>query len=201
MGGLIEDGTGFNGFLGVDFNNRVLGFNEERTFIDMSAEVGDRYNINTGKINITAANDTPILYIKNNSLFDMVVTSVVLNLGANNGSGDGFFKIEKNVSSATFITNAVPASAKSNMNHGTNKIFNFDTYIGDDTDTWTGGSAVFDGLINSGVGRHVISNSSMVLPKGASMTVIWKPPAGNSDQDVNAAAAIYFKSKDVAGIR
>ena len=60
----ILDGTGTGKEAGVDTNNRLLTNTISEDISNHVTEYGGKYNINTGNITLTTANESAILYFK-----------------------------------------------------------------------------------------------------------------------------------------
>jgi len=86
----IHDGR-TNDTAHVDSNNRLATRSISETLGVHATEVGQKFVINTGDITLTTANKHSVLYIKNNSDSDLVVTTLGYHLGnTTDGVGDCF---------------------------------------------------------------------------------------------------------------
>ena len=62
----ILDGTGKGYEAKVDSDYRLTVSSVSRDLSSESARIGENYNINTGAITLTTANESAVAYIKNN---------------------------------------------------------------------------------------------------------------------------------------
>lgn len=195
----IKDGTGSGNVAKVTSENRVEVAAITQAEKDHGAQLGDKYNINTGDITLTDANKTTILYIKNNEDNDLVINSFVYNLGATaSGTGDVKIEVLRNPTTGDIVTNASAVEAVSNQNFGSSDTLTADVYKGATAD-----AAITDGAVSistrsaANTGRIVISLGALVIPKGSSMAVDYTPPASNTSQIVQVAVACFVKNFDV----
>jgi hypothetical protein len=194
----IEDGGGVNGKIKGDANQRLLVNATTETYADQAAEVGDKYNINTGYVTVTASNECALLHIKNNETDPLVLTALIYSFGSSNGSGTIQVNVFRNPTSGTIVTNANNVSANSNMNFGSNKTLSITAFAGSSTHTTTGGVLSIASLVNNN-SRNVISLGAVVIPKGSSLSVSVKPGDGNTSMNTNIAAAAYLLTDKVNG--
>ena len=202
---ILEDGKGSGKKAGIDNVNRLLTRAVTLEEKDLSASTGDKYNINTGDITLTDATITSVLYIKNNEDRDLVITGLIYNLGnSTGGSGDGVIDVYRNPTAGTIVTDAVAVDVgtgvSANQNFGSNKTLTVDAYKGDTADNnFTDGSVTIYTRLSSAAGRTVIALGAIVLPKGSSIGISYTPPASNTSQTIQIAAACYLRSDDVTG--
>ena len=89
MSNQLRDGSG-KGFLAkVDSDLRLYVNAVQESQSESANEIGDAYNINTGKITLTDAVDTPVLYFKNNEDRDYIIEAIALGLGPSTGGSGG----------------------------------------------------------------------------------------------------------------
>ena len=195
---IIEDGTGSGKWAKVNLNNRLLAQVITESEADHAAEVGDRYNINTGDITLTSANESGVFYIKNNEDDDLIVPSLIFNLGASTGgSGDWLASVYRNPTAGTVVSDASAVSMNANMNFGSNKTLVVDAYKGGEGKTLTDGTLAIESRVSGG--RVIISLGTLAIPKGFSIGVKFTPPTSNTSAIVNCAASCYLKTDDVSG--
>ena len=199
MGFKIQDGTGSSREAKVNQDNRLSTSAVTESEADFATEIGTRFNINTGTINLTDANNTTVLYIKNNEDSPLIITALIYNLGnSTGGSGDLTVEVVRNPTAGDIITNANNVSILQNQNHGTTRTLSVDAYKGATSEALiTDGSTSISTLSSSGTGRIVISLGALDLPKGSSLAVNITPQSGNTSQGVQVAAACYVKNFDI----
>lgn len=195
----IKDGTGSGNVAKVTNEKRLETASITTTDKDHACELGDTYNINTGDITLTDANETTVLYIKNNESNPLVLTALIYNLGASTGgSGDVKINVLRNPTTGDIVTNATAADAVSNQNYGSSKTLTADVYKGATAD-----AVITDGTVSvstrsaSNTGRIVVSLGALVIPQGSSLAVNYTPPASNTSQICQFAAACFVKNFDV----
>jgi hypothetical protein len=203
---IIEDGTGTGKKLKVDNNNDLRTHSKTEPEAHHAAEVGDKFNINTGDVTLTDATATSVLYIKNNEDSDLIVTSLIYNLGASTGgSGDVRIDVYRNPTAGTIIdttpTNVdYGTGVEGNQNFGSNKILSVSAYKGTTADdNFTDGSISVSTRSASITGRLVVDLGAVVIPKGSSLGITYTPPTSNTSQVCQFAAACYLKTPAVSG--
>lgn len=195
----IKDGTGSGKVAKVTDENRLETSSVTQEDKDHAADLGNKYNINTGDITLTDANKTTTLYIKNNESSDLVVSALIYNLGAStSGTGDVKIEVLRNPTTGDIVTNASAAETVSNQNFGSSNTLLADVYKGATAD-----AAITDGDVSistrsaANTGRIFISLGSLVIPKGSSIAIDYTPPASNTSQIVQFAASCFLKTFDL----
>ncbi len=193
MGFEILDGTGTGSKAKVS-SNRLYTDTVERSEIIAASANGDGFNINTGTINLTSANKSAVMYVRNNESKDMVVESFIYLIGnSTGGSGDMFVSVVRNPTAGTIIDNAVVVDYTANRNFGSAKTLQADEYKGVDGDTVTDGSVVISSIVNQSPSRVFISASGITLPTGSSLAIEITPATGNTSLNVQVAIPCYLK--------
>jgi hypothetical protein len=200
----IHDGR-TNDTAHVDANNKLAVAAITDPIQDFAADVGVKYNINTGDVTLTDATATSVLYIKNNEDDPLIITSLIYNLGTStNGTGDAKIDVYRNPTAGTIIDTTptdvdIGPGVTSNQNFGNTRLLAADMYKGttaDDNFTASDGISISTRHA-AGTGRIVIALGAILLPKGASLGVTITPPASNTSQVVQVAAACYLKTQKV----
>jgi hypothetical protein len=189
----IVDGTGTGKKAKVDGNNRISVSavltleNEEATHL------GNSFNINTGVFTLTNDTDTPVLYLKNNETAEVHVTGTAYGFWTSTGGSPTDLQITviRNPTTGTIVTNAVPVAITSNRNYGSAKTLDADIYIGSTGDTMTDGTdhLIFYALSAS----RIVPAIDEIIPKGSSIGIKVKPPAGNTSMQMYAAILLYVE--------
>ena len=199
---LIHDGR-TNDTVHVDVNNRLKTSGVHDHTTDHAAESGAKFNINSGDVTLTDANKTSMLYIKNNEDSDLIITALIYNLGAStNGSGDVLVDVLRNPTAGDIITNATDADVgggvMANYNFGSNKTLTADIYKGQTADgVFTNGTLFLTTRSASNATRMYLVVGAITVPKGSSFGINYTPPAGNTSQIVQFAAATYLRTTEV----
>lgn len=151
---------------------------------------GRGFVISTGIVNLTTANDSDILYVKNNDTRDMIFKRVIYNLGNSaTGSGDWQANLSINPTTGTLISNAV-AAVVANINTGKSDVSPAVTaYKGVEGDTITDGIGLTS--LFAETKRHLLEDVT-VLPANKSIAFSVKPPAGNTGAGCNVVLEISF---------
>ena len=190
----IDSGTGNGKSVKIDDQNRM--YVDAITFNRAEEEVerGNGYNINTGVINLTSANKSAVLYMKNNEDYPLVITALFYMWGTSTGgTGDVLVTMLRNPSAGTIISNAVAAEmAGVNRNFGSNKSLSADIYKGAEGNTFTNGDKIIESLLDQGARRTVLTVGDVVIPKGSSLGIDITPATGNTSLDVEFAFSCFI---------
>lgn len=193
--GTITDGTGkgYQGKIGSD--NRFWTDSITRPQSQSASLSGNSFNINTGVINLTSANKSAVLYVKNNGLNDVVIEGIFYLIGnSTGGSGDMLITVLRNPTAGTIISNASDVELKAvNRNFGSPNIPTIDAYKGAEGNTFTDGDKVIESIFNQSPTRAYIDAGYIILPKGASIGFEITPATGNTSLDVEFALASYLR--------
>jgi len=190
----IEDGSGDSYTAKVDLNKRLHTRSVSLTEHHDSTDLGDSYNINTGVVTLTTANDSAVLYVKNNEEKGLNISAIVVGMGPSTGGSGGIPKITmvRNPTAGTIVSGATAVDISSNRNFGSSNILSADAYKGDGTAmTFTDGT------------EHIISFQTAngrafftvdeILPKTKSIGIKIDPQAGNTSMDVYVALVCYIR--------
>lgn len=191
----IIDGTGRGFRVLVDSSNRLHTQAVTETIVESASEDGRAFNINTGTINLTTANESALLYLKNNGDRDIHISSVGYLLGnSTGGSGDVILKVIKNPTAGTVVSDAIATDILENKNVGSSNIITVDAYKGGEGKTLTDGSNFYYSLIAGAARPYVISTGTVVIPKGGSIGVKVTPQTGNTSMNIQIfLSAIEYK--------
>jgi hypothetical protein len=192
----------------VDTNLRLFtaSIEEEESNHACNSGIEQKYNINTGDITLTDAVKTAVLYIENTGNDDLVITALIYNLG-NTTSGTGDIKLEVLRSNAAMtgdiVTNTndceVGPGVSANQNFGSTNTLTGKFYKGATSEgAISGGTVTISTRSAANTGRILISLGKVTLPKGSSLAVDYTPPASNSSQICQFAAAGYVRTSTVA---
>jgi hypothetical protein len=189
MSSTIISGTGNGGYgakVGTDNRLWVNSISEpEATQANID---GNAYNLNTGKITLTNATDTPVMYFKNNETSDYIIEAIAVGFGTSDGTATEPVEITvvRNPTAGTIISSPTNVDINSNRNFGSfQTLSNSLVYKGATGDTMTDGT---DHLffLQPDFGR-LFATISEVLPKGSAIGVKIKPPTSNTGLDCYVA--------------
>lgn len=153
---------------------------------------GDAYNINTGKITLTNDVETPLFYFKNDTEDDsLVIPRVFLTmLSSAGGTGEVQMCIYSGVSGGDIVS--ATEFFPTNFNFSSSRLPGATLRRGATGDTFTGGQLGPELLFPSDNFRNLTSFESIVLPRGASMLITVKAPAGNTSVVVASGCNAYI---------
>lgn len=189
----IKDATGTPNYTKVDVNNRLHTQAVTQGRADEHCDTADRYNINTGNITLTSANESALIYLKNNEEKDLVIDSTVYILGASTGgSGNVDASIFFNPTAGTIVSNADAVAMNVNMNLGSSKTLNVDVYKGAEGYTLTGGTEALGSLMTPPT-TNIVSVGKFILPNSKSIGVKLTPQPSNTSMVVQIAFLCYLE--------
>jgi hypothetical protein len=190
----IQDGTGFGYRVKVTDGNKLLTQSISETQADHHSEVGRRFNLNTGDIQLTSASASAVFYFKNNEDRDFHVTVVVFNIGTSTGgTGDSVMDIIKNPTTGTIVSNALAIAVNSNFNFGSALDLTASVYKGAEGYTLTDGS-VFTTTRSASNGRIALTLGEIVMPKGSSIGIKYTPQTSNTSQRCQFAISGFLQT-------
>ena len=189
----ILDGKGTGKRAEVDLNNRLQVFSISEGLSLDAAKNGENYNINTGSITLTSANQSAVLYMKNNEDKTFVITDVIVILGASTGgSGDLTVEVIRNPTTGTIISGASDVAVVGNRNFGSSREFVADIYKGAEGNTITNGTD-FSDTTRSAASTVIHFDADVIaMPKGTSIGVNITPQASNTSMAVKIAVVGYL---------
>jgi hypothetical protein len=189
----------------IDSNQHLHTEAVTRAEKDQAALKGWRFNVNTGDITVTNATETSVLYVKNTGDDDLVLDSLIYNLGnTTSGTGDVKIDVVRNPTAGDIITNAndvaVGPGVSANQNFGSTNTMTGLFYKGATGETLLSGG---DGVSVStrsaaNTGRIVIGLGATSLPKGSAIGINYTPPTSNTSQTVQFAIACHVRNPKVA---
>ena len=197
MGLIIESSRNGNK-ADVDVKGRLKTLSISEGYNIEAAELGESFNINTGTVNLTSANESSVAYFKNNEDKDFVIESILVIFGSSTGgSGDHSIEIIKNPTAGTIISNAVAGETVSNRNFGSARSLIADFYKGVEGDTGNSGE-VFGNTTRSSASTSPVEFDAdvIVLPKNAGLSINFTPATGNTSVNVKVAiVGFLFESE------
>ena len=199
MSEIILDGTGSGFTSKVNKNNRFYVDAVQRARTEEASIEGDSYNINTGVINLTSANKSAVLYIKNNEETKrLVITSLFYLIGnSTGGSGDVLITVLRNPTAGTIVSNATTVEMNANRNFSSSRTLVADVYKGAEGSTHTDGDKAIESIFNQAPTRAVLSVGHIILGRGSSLGIDITPATGNTSLDVEFALACHLEDPEV----
>lgn len=192
MGNPIKDGSGTGVLAKVDSNKRLYSDSVERSHSEEASFTGNSYNINTGVVNLTSANKSAVLYMKNTGEDDLVVSSLFYLIGnSTGGSGDVLITVLRNPTAGTIIDGATDVEINVNRNFGSSNTLSGSYYVGSEAETFTNGTKVIESIFNQSATRAALNVGAIILPKGTSLGIEITPATSNTSLDVEFAVAVH----------
>jgi len=189
----IQDGTGKGYLAKVDNENRLFTQSVTTSSQEHASELGLAYNINTGIITLTNATKTPVLYLKNNEDYELVIDTVLYMTGASTGgSGNILVEIVRNPTAGTIISGASAVEMNANRNFGSSRSLSVNAYKGATGSTLTDGTKFIESILATATQRVAVSVGAIIIPKGSSMAIQITPPTGNTSMATEWAISCYL---------
>jgi len=175
----IEDGTGSGRLAKVGVGNRLHTHSLAATTVEVATIEGNVFEVNSALVTLTTANESGILYIKNNEDKDIGIVITHVRLGAStSGVGSGTLFFNYNSTTGTLISVANAATVV-NRNLGDSILLSADAFSGVE------GSTITDGIV---VGLPISESEEhqdvYVLAKSKSLAISYQPPTSNTSQQV-----------------
>ena len=189
----ILDGTGKGYRAQVDSKGRLRTYSVSEGFSIDAAANGENYNINTGAITLTSANESAVLYMKNNEDKDFVIEDIIVILGASTGgTGDLSINLVRNPTLGTIIDNATAVDVIGNRNFGSSRLLVANVYKGAEGYTLTNGDDFADTTRSAASTIVHFDADVIILPKGTSIGVNIDPQASNTSMVIKVAVVGYL---------
>jgi len=189
----VQDGTGKGYLAKVDSDNRLYTKSVVSTEQEHESSNGLAYNINTGIITLTNATKTPVLYLKNNEEFDLIIDTVLYMTGASTGgSGNVLVEIVRNPTAGTIVSGASDVEMNVNRNFGSTRSLSANAYKGATGNTLTDGVKFIESILSTATQRVAVSVGAVIIPKGSSMAIQITPPTGNTSMATEWAISCYL---------
>jgi len=185
----VDDGTG-NGFKAEVNSEHQLETASVDTSITLHrVEEGTGFNINTSTLSTTinftdAVEDTAVLYVKNDDVNDMVITSALISTGQSTGAADNGITVKQvgNFTSASDIIANGTAGIAVNRNSGkSSRSFDGTVTTGGTGRSFT--SAVAGQQVMGDFTTPVRIDLTTIIPVGGEFGVTVDPPALNTAMD------------------
>lgn len=191
----IKSGAGNGKDAYVTTDNQLQVASRMETQEAHETELGNAYNINPGTINLTSANASALLYLKNTGDNPLKITTSITLLGTStNGSGDWQVEVLRNPTAGTLLSGT--AYVPLNKNFGSANTLTGTALYGAEASTVTASDGTIIDSLYSSSGRKTVP-VSLELPKGTSVAVRVTPPTGNTSANVQVALAVFERSVDV----
>jgi len=191
MSDYIQDGTGAGYRAKVDSDNHLHTRSVNESGGTDAAIAGNLFNVNTETINLTSANASSLLYMKNTDTVPWVVNRVFYNAGpSTGGTGDFLAEVVANPTTGTLISGG-SATTPHNLNFGSSQELTGTVLKGAEGSTITDGTVRVSTIIPVSGTRVLISFDSIVLEVGSSIAVRVTPQTSNTSMDIQVGFNLY----------
>ena len=172
----LKDGNGSSRLAVVDSENLLRTRSVTITQQQLSTLKGESYQIGSGVINFTSANESALLFIKNNEDRALGFSAVNITSNAPTGSTEDVF-LAKIYLNGTDLSSGTSKSALNN-NFGSSRLLAADIKAGAEGSSVTNGTAV--GAFYIPCNTFFNTDIAWVLPKGATLALTVTPGASNT---------------------
>jgi hypothetical protein len=184
----INDGTGSGKEAKVDSTNRLLVEAVTESEQLEAAAIGNAFQIGSGPITLTNANESAVLFYKNNEDKDIIITAVNVTSSKQTGSSAGVF-LAKVIAGGTALSAGASVTALNN-NFGSNKSLLATITAGQTSATVTDGTAVASFYIQEAVFFN--TDIAWIIPKGVSVAISITPGASNTSVTVTTTLEAHI---------
>jgi len=193
MADQLLDGTGGGYLQRVGSDNR----SQVRAVIEYEVihrtENGDSFNWNTGLISISS--DSALIYIKNSSDKQMVITNIAMGIFDGLSYTDApYLTILRNPTAGDLISDATAVDMASNRNAGSTLVTDGLVYKGKDGGTVSGGENL--GILLLGKTGRSFFEIDLILTKGTSFALHLTGNISSGSANVYTAFIGYYKDSE-----
>lgn len=181
----LEDGAGSSKKLKVNNSNRALTDSVTKGADQDAAMEGRLFQFGSMPVNLTSANESAVLYFKNNEDADLEIVNFSFGSNGMTGTNAGDVYLLRLYTNAQGITGGTDTEAVNN-NLGSSKKLNADIQFGAEGSTVTGGLPAGNALIEPSTFKRF--PLYWIVPKGSSLVITVQPAAGNT----NATVDLFF---------
>lgn len=188
----LKDGTGSSKKAQVNSEHKLMTDAINREHSAQAVIKGDGYNVNTGAVTLTSANESAVGFFKYTGSKICIIKEIIVILGSSTGgSGVGTIKILRNPDAGTIIDNATSVDTAVNRDFSSSKSLPGLAYKGAEGYTLTGGST-FGTSARSSFTEPVVFDAEIIcLRKDNTIGITYTPPSGNTSQNIIIAGVIY----------
>tara|TARA_R110000803_G_scaffold12889_8_gene36534 strand:- start:2298 stop:2894 length:597 start_codon:yes stop_codon:yes gene_type:complete len=192
----IQDGAGTGNRATVDGKNRLHVGSVVRTERNAAIDRGEAFLFGSTVITFTDDVSTPMVYIKNTSTRDLVISNIFNSIGSTTGgTGDAYFTVWKNADATSGIVTTATSCPVSNMNIGSSIEFEGSAFIGATGETFTGAGGIHTTIIQE---KTIVDvDIPLVIAKGQNVLFSIQPPTGNTSFSVMLAITVYYLDNDL----
>ena len=172
----IDDGKGRGYQAAVDAQNRVAAKSVVTPEQLNAASLGAAFQLGSGVVSLTSANESAVLFVENNEERDLILTAVNITSGAMTGSSASVF-LAKVYLEGTTLSSSTTQSALNN-NFGSSNVLDATILAGAEGATVTNG--VVSGAFYIPNNTFFTTDIAWIVPRGVSVAVSITPGASNT---------------------
>lgn len=187
----LEDGAGSGRKLKVNGQNRALTDAVIHTSDQNAAGQGRLFQFGSMPVNLTSANESAVLYFKNNEDSDLEIVNFSFGSNAMTGAAAGEVYLLRLYVNPEGITGGTDTFAVNN-NLGSSRKLNAEIQFGAEGSTVTGGNIGGNALLDPS--RFVRFPLYWVIPKGTSLAITVQPATGNTSATVDLFFDAYVSN-------
>lgn len=195
MGFQIQDGTGSSKKVKVSSSNKLSVDSVIRSEREEEGLLGEAYNISTGFVRLTSANQSSVLYFKNNEDVDLIVTEFLFAVRNSAGGTTNHIRVDIIKNPTSMGSGSGTDLNISNTNFGSSNTVNSDSEIGQEGSTLNGGTTYLP--LVAPVENLTTELASTIIPKGSSIGVNVVPPTSNTALDVNVEIKLHKLTEEL----
>ena len=187
----IRDGRGTGESAGVTAEGRLLVNSVNLEESELRSLEGSSFSLSSGEVTLTSGCESALLHILNNEDRDLVISVIIVSpQGTTCGTGYYKTKIYRNPTSGTIVSTATAANV-TNRNYGSQNQLCVCAFKGVEGNSTTNGNLHFV-LTEKTHDRLRIPIDDIILPKGASLSMSFTPPTGNTSMPITLTVVAYL---------
>lgn len=195
MGFQIQDGTGSSKKAKVSNSNKLSVESVIRSEREEEGILGEAYNVSTGFVRLTSANQSSVLYFKNNEDVDLIVTEFLFAVRDSTGGTTRHIRVDIIKNPISMGSGSGTDLNISNINFGSSNTVNSDSEIGQEGSTLNNGTTYL--LLVAPLDNLTTEVASTIIPKGSSIGVNVVPPTSNTALEVNVEMKLHKLTEEL----
>jgi hypothetical protein len=195
MGFQIQDGTGSSNKVKVSNSNKLFVESVNRSEREEEALLGEAYNISTGFITLTSANQSSLLFFKNNEDLDLVISEFLIAVRNSTAGTTNHIRVDIVKNPTSMGSGSGTDLNINNVNFGSSNTINSDNEIGQEGSTLNGGTIYLPLVVP--IENLTTEVASTILPKGSSIGVNIIPPTSNTSLDVSIDIKLHKLTEEL----
>ena len=190
----IKDGTGTGYLAKVDNTNRLRGRNVSENFLTEAVRDAEGFAITPGLLTLTSANQSAILYFKNNEQNDFVLTRAICTPFRTTGGTEDFVTFQCRYGATGMSSGSGTDASFINLKFGDSNTVTFDSEVGQEGASLSGSTSVgFTFAVP--FGQTFFADVFIRIPPGQSFAILITPPPSNTSCVVVGAVNGYLDTR------